>query len=422
MATGLVPALQAPRVDLVRSLKPGQRGAVGDRRQDAMRNVFVTAEVALSLMLLVGAGLLVRSLSGVLQVGRGFQTDHRLFASVTIPARYGDARVIQTAKDVLERVRAMPEVASAAVVSGRPLSRGSTGLGLAAPERPDVTGAEVPWGTWRLISSDYFKTIGVRLLSGREFMPDDVDAKPRRVVISQRVSDLFWPKETAVGRSIVLWKGQGDTPGEVVGVVSDMRERGLEADPTLAVYFAGGEMTTDMNPVMHTRGGPTDAIPSLRAAVGAVDKALPLSNVTSLEQIVDQSVATRRFTMLLLVAFAALAFALALAGVSGVLAYSVARRTSEIGVPLALGARHARVLRLVLAQGLRPVVIGIAIGVAGAWWASSVMTSLLFGVTARDPWTYAAVAAALVVTGAVACYLPARQVLGVHPVVALRSE
>jgi len=422
VATGLVPALQAPRAQLVQSLRQGQRGSVGDRRQAIVRNVFVGAEVALSLMLLVGAGLLVRSLVQVLQIDRGFQSENRVMASVAIPAQYGEARILQTSRDILGRLRAVPDVVSAAAVSGRPLSRGSTGLGLAIPERPDEPGGAVPWGTWRLISNDYFKTMGLSLLRGRDFTDDDMMAKPRRVVVSQRLADTFWPGENAVGRTLILWKGQGESRGEVIGVVANMRERGLESDPTLAVYFAGGELTTSLQLVVHTRRDADAMIPAIRGLIANVDKALPISNIRTLADVVDQSVGARRFTMMLLVAFAGLALILALAGVYGVLAYAVTRRTAEIGVRLALGAGPRRVLRLVLAQGMRPVLIGLAVGLAAAYWLSQVMTSLLFQVDARDPWTYITVSAALAAIGALACYLPARQVLRVDPVVALRIE
>jgi predicted lysophospholipase L1 biosynthesis ABC-type transport system permease subunit len=237
------------------------------------------------------------------------------------------------------------------------------------------------------------------------------------------VADLLWPGQNPIGRTIVLWKGQQETPAEVVGVVGNMREQSLEADPTLAVYFpAGGGGSTSLNLVMHTRRAPEDIVPALRAAVAGIDGNLPISNVRSLDEMVSRSVATRRFTVFLLATFAALAVVLALAGVYGVLAYSVARRTSEIGVRLALGAAHPQVLRLVLAQGLRPVAIGLAIGIVIALLVSRLMSSLLFGITGTDPLTYVVAAAAFALTAALACYVPARQVLRVDPVVALRVE
>jgi putative ABC transport system permease protein len=422
VVTGLAPALQTPISDVVPVLRQGQRGTVGDRRHLRLRNIFVVTEVALSLMLLVGAGLLVRSLMQVLTVERGFETPDRLMVTVAIPGSYGEARIGQTAKDVLERVRALPNVASAAAVSGRILSRGSTGLGLAAPDQPDVAGAEVPWATWRMISTDYFKTIGLPILKGREFGPNEEFGKPMRTVISQRVADLFWPNQNPIGRSIVLWKGQSQSIGEVIGVVGNMRERGLEADPTLAVYFPGADRSSNLQLIVHTHGKPEAAVSSIRAAITAVDRNLPISNVRTLEDVVGASLATRRFTMLLLGTFAVLALVLALAGVYGVLAYAVARRTSEIGVRLALGARHHGLLGLVVAQGMRPVVIGLVLGLGAAIWLSRLMTSLLFEITPGDPMTYVIVSAALALTGLIACYLPARQVLRVDPVIALRTD
>ena len=422
VATGLVPALQTPQANVVTVLRHGQRGAVGDRRQARLRSVFVGAEVAISLVLLVGAGLLVRSLFGVLTVDRGFQTDNRLMATVSIPTAAGEPRMRQLIDDVMTRVRTMPDVISAAAVSGRPLSRGSTGLGLAAADRPDPAGAAVPWGTWRIITTDYFKTLGLPLVAGRNFTESDIPGKPWRTVISKRVADLFWPDQNAVGRTLILWKGQTEIPAEVVGVVANMRERGLEGDPTLAVYFPSDGLTNSLQLILHTRRDPNEVIPALRATVAGVDRNLPISNIRTLADAVTGSVATRRFTMLLLAGFAGLALVLAVAGVYGVLAYAVARRTSEIGVRLALGARHQRVLGLVMVQGLRPVVLGIATGLVGAYWLSQLTTTLLFGVTARDPMTYVLACLALTAIALLACYLPARRVLAVDPMVALRTE
>ena len=423
IATGLAPALHAPLEDVLPSIRHGQRGAVGDRRQSRLRSVFVCAEVALSVTLLVGAGLLVRSLGQVLTSERGFGTDNRLFATISIPGSYPEGRVVQTTKDLLARVRAMPEVISVASISGRPLAGGGTGLGLAAADLPDTPGAAVPWASWRIVSKDYFETMAVPLLAGRGFTDDEVIGKPWRTIISARVADLLWPNQNPIGRTIVLWKGQGDSRAEVVGVVGNMREQSLEVDPTLAVYFpAGGRASTSVDLVMHTRRPPENLVPALRAIVAGIDANLPMSNVRSLDEIVSRSVATRRFTVFLLAMFAGLADILALAGVYGVLAYSVTRRTSEIGVRLALGAAHQQVLRLVLAQGLRPVAIGLAIGIVLALVVSRLMASLLFGITGSDPLTYVVAAAAFAITAALACYLPARQVLRVDPVVALRVE
>jgi predicted permease len=422
IATGLVPALQTPVADIVTALRHGQRGSVGDRHHDRLRRLFVAAEVALSVVLLVGAGLLVRSLTQVLAVDRGFQTDHRLVVNVAMPGGYPQPKAAQTSRDILDRIRAMPQVQSVAFVSSVPLGPGSTGLGFAAADKPD-DGAAVPWATWRVITPDYFQTMGVPLLAGRTFAKDE-PVKETRTVISKRVADLLGPGQNAVGRTIILWKGQGDQRGEVIGVVGNMRERGLENDPTMAVYFAANPDSgrTVMDLVIRTRTEPTSITPDLRAAIVAIDPKVPVSNVRSLDDMVATSVATRRFTMLLLAGFAALALILALAGVGGVLAYTIARRTPEIGLRLALGAEHHGLLRFVLLQGLRPVAIGLVIGLGATFWLSTLMSSLLFGIRPGDPTTYLVVSALLIATTIAACYVPARRVLSVDPSISLRTD
>jgi putative ABC transport system permease protein len=423
LVTGLIPALRTPIGDIVPALRAGQRGATGDRVQNRMRAAFVTVEVALSLILLVGAGLLVRSLLTVLSVDRGFHTENRMLMTVNIPGSYGRPRMEQLNAELIARLKEAPSLVSVAAVSGRPMSPGSTGLGIGAADQPDSPGSDVPWASWRIVTSDYFKTMGLPLIAGRNFSEQDLISKPWRAIISKRVADTLWPGQNPIGRTMILWKGQGDSRGEVIGVVADMRERRLDADPTLAVYFpAYGTAMGSMQIVMHTRGRPQDTIPVVRTIVSGVDRNLPISNIRTLEEIVTASVATRRMTVMLLVIFASLALVLALAGVYGVLAYSVARRTSEIGVRLALGAEHRGVLRLVVAQGLRPVMIGAALGLGVMFWLSRLMASLLFEITPNDPLTYVTVVIAILIVGAAACYVPARRVLRVDPAIALRAE
>jgi putative ABC transport system permease protein len=422
--TGLVPALRTPMGNILPALRPGARGSAGDRGQTRLRHAFVTTEVALALLLLVGAGLLVRSLIGVLTVDRGFTTANRLIVTVSLPSSYGSPRLAQINEDILTRLKALPGITAAAAVNVRPLARGSVGLGLGAADKPDTPGTPVPWATWRVITPDYFKAMGLRLIAGREFTSQDVISKPWRAIISKRTADLLWPGENPIGKTAILWKGQSNTQGEIVGVVSDMRERGLEQNPTLAVYFpAGGAMdATTLQIVMHTTGRPQDAVPAVRTLVKDVDPNLPVSNIRTLDEIVSLSLATRRLTMWLLAAFAGLALVLALAGVYGVLAYSVSRRTAEIGVRLALGAEHRHVLRSVVVAGMRPVAVGAAIGLAAAIWLSRFMANLLFEVRPHDPATYVAMGAAVAVIALLACYIPARRVLRIDPAVALRVE
>jgi putative ABC transport system permease protein len=424
IVTGLLPALRAPVVTVASALRAGQRGAVGDRHNDRLRAGFVVAEVALSLTLLVGAGLLVRSLTQVLGTERGFETEQRLLATVSLPAAHTPDRRAEIVTRILSSLDALSQTVSVAAVSSPPLSSGSTGLGIVAADNPDIAESSVPWATWRIVTKDYFRAMGLPLVAGRGFTEQDIIEKPWRVVVSKRLADLLWRGESPIGRTAILWKGQSNRPGEVIGVVGDMRERGLEEPPTYAVYFPayGALGVTTLQLVMHTEGRPEALVPALRSVVADIDPGLPVSGVRTLEEVVTRSVATRRFTMLLLAVFAGLAVILAAAGVYGVLAYTVARRTAEIGVRLALGAAPRQVLRRVFARGMYPVLAGLAVGLVATFALSRLMGSLLFEVQPNDPFTYLAAAASLLVVAAFGCYWPTRQVLRVDPVVALRTD
>jgi putative ABC transport system permease protein len=425
--TGLVPALRAPYTDLVSALREGERSVAGSRRAGHLRRSLVAIEVALSLILLVGAGLLMRSFGNVLGVERGFRTENRVMFDVGFSGAQTEAdaaRQGQQLIDLLSRIRAMPQVTAAAVVHIRPLRGSGTGLGFGAADRPDATGTEIPWAGWRLVSNNYFKTLGVPLLTGRDFTEQDlIRERPRKVIISKRIADLLWPGENAIGRQLVLWKGQNGGPGEVIGVVGDMRDWGLTDDPTYAVYFPTyGTVLSPAHYVVHSALPMSALIPMIRTALAELDPALPLSGVQSLDDIVGDSVASRRFTMMLLATLAAVALLLAIAGVYGVLSYTVSQRRSEVGVRLALGASRASVLRLVMVQGLAPVAIGIVMGAVGAIVLSRFMASLLFGMTPLDLPTYVGVAALLLGAAALSCYLPARDAMRVDVLQALREE
>jgi len=420
--SGLAPALHAPYKNLVSSLREGDRTQTGSRAQRRLRAMLVTAEVALSLMLLIGAGLLVRSFHRMLQVDRGFQTENRLLVAVNIPRAYME-RADDLKARFLARLESAPAVISAASVNSRPITGWDPGMGIVASERPNGSNGSFPWAGWRIVSGDYFRTIGIPLLKGRTFTEHDVLGKPWRVIISQRLAEMLWPGEDPVGRQALLWKGQGNNAAEVIGVVGNQRERGLEADPTLTVYIPSyGSGPGPIQFVVHTAGAPTTITSMLRSILKEVDPNLPVADVQSMDEVVSQSVAPRRFNMLLLAVFAAVALLLAMTGVYGVLAYSVARRTAEIGLRVALGASPGRVLRLILGQGMRPIAAGIVIGLGGAFALSRFIASLLFGVKPIDPITYAAVVLTVTVTALLSCYVPARRALRVDPVAALREE
>lgn len=382
----------------------------------------MTAEVALSLMLLIGAGLLVRSFHRTLQVDRGFQSENRLLVTVNIPGAYRE-RANDLKASFLARVDSLPGVISAASVNSRPITGWDPGMGIVASDRPNGTNGSFPWAGWRIVSGDYFRTIGIPLLKGRTFTEHDTLGKPWRVIISQRLAETLWPGEDPVGHQALLWKGQSNFPAEVVGVVGNQRERGLEADPTLTVYIPSyGSGPGPVEFVVHTAGSPAAITPMLRSVLKEVDPNLPLADVQSMDEVVSQSVAPRRFNMLLLIVFAGVALLLAMTGVYGVLAYSVARRTAEIGLRVALGASPGRVLRLILGQGMQPIAAGIVIGLAGASALSRFISSLLFGVKPIDPVTYAVVVLTVTLTALLSCYVPARRALRVDPVAALREE
>jgi predicted permease len=296
-------------------------------------------------------------------------------------------------------------------------------LGFGAADRPDATGKEIPWAGWRIVSNDYFKTLGLPLIAGRDFTEQDKIGRPWKVIISKRIAELLWPGKDAVGRTLVLWKGQGESTGEVIGVVGDMRDWGLTDDPTYSVYLSVYGTTLSPAPlVVHTSLSKATLVPMLRSVLAQLDPTVPLSGATTLDEIVGDSVAARRFTMLLLAALAVIALVLASAGIYGVLSYAVSQRRSEMGLRMALGASGRSVLKLVMFQGMRPVVIGLVIGIGGALALSRLMTSLLFGLTPADLPTYAVVAVLLAGAAALACYIPARDALRVDVTATLKNE
>jgi len=425
VAAGLVPALRAPTRQLVAALREGERSVAGNRRAGRLRAGLVSIEVALSLMLLVGAGLLVRSFGQLLGTERGFRTDQQVLFDVSMPPIRSEedfARAALLQEQYLARVRAIPRVTAAAAVSMPPLRGIGTGMGFAAGDRPVPDGA-VPWASWRRVSDGYFETMGVPLLAGRDFDDRDGRGSPLRVIISRSIAERLWPGENAVGREFIAWQGQGENSAEVIGVVGDMRDWGLADGPSLAVYLPFHERTWDVVTfVARTQMAPAALTPLLRAALDELDPSLPLGEARSFESLVGESLSARRFTMVLLAALAGLALLLALAGVYGVLAYTVSRRRPEIGMRMALGASARDVLGLVVTQGLRPVAVGVIAGLAGAAALSRLMSSLLFGVTAGDPATYAGVAVLLLGASLVACLVPARGATRVDVLTTLREE
>ncbi len=422
--TGLVPAFQTSGTDAASILRAGALNIAGNRSQNRLRGGLVTVEVALSLVLLVGAGLLVRSFGELLSAERGFDSENRLLASVNIPDSYSAAEATEFKRQLLERVTALQPVVNASLVHIRPLSGGSTGLGFVRPDQPDPEGG-IPWASWRLVTPGYFETLGVPVLRGRDFNQDDLSFAgegPFPTIISQRIAELLWPGEDPIGRTITLWAGQTERPGQVLGVVGDMRERGIDAGPTLAVYlpFLSAGWAPEL--VVHATAEPSALVPAIRGILTELDSSVPLSDIATLEEMVGRSMGSQRFVMLLVGTFAVLALLLALAGVYGVQSYSVARQTSEIGVRVAMGASKAQILRKVVLQAMRPTILGVGLGLGGAFVLSRFMESLLFEVGTTDPLTYGGVALLLILAALFSAWIPARRAARVDPVMAFRTE
>lgn len=422
---GLVPALQASRTNVVASLKEGGRsGGTGAARQRA-RSCLVVAEVAVALVLLVGAGAMLRSFLRLQAVDPGFRAHHVLTVRLgLLPSRYGEAQQ-QTAfqRALLERVRALPGVEAAAVTNHLPtvsdFARAFTIGG-----RPVPPPGEWPVARFRAVTPEYFRAMGIPVLRGRAFSELDSEEAPGVALINQTLARQHWPAQDPLGQRINLEKPDRlHAWRTVVGVVGDVRHRGLDAkvQPEVYVpYYQMPEASTAM--VVRTLAEPATLALAARAAVRAVDPDQPVGEVRALEQVVadSESVGSRRTVLLLLGAFAALAVALAAVGVYGVISYSVARRTQEIGVRMALGAQSSDLVRMVVRQALILALAGLALGVVAALVLTRFLARLVFEVSPADPITFGAVALLLFVVAVLASYLPARAATRVDPLTALR--
>jgi putative ABC transport system permease protein len=428
--SGIAPALQTHAGGTASAMRDSDH-QTGSREQGRLRALLVTAEVAISFLLLIGAGLLIRSFTELMNVNRGFQTENRLIFSVSMPQSYSQNGTGKQFLDrFFQRLSSVPQVMAAGAVSSRPVEGGDTGMGITAvPASKSGHPGPPPWAGWRIVTPGYFQALGLPLLRGRVFDEQDKPitdergqpAPGRRVVVSQRVAKLLFANEDAVGKHVALW-GSMDLVAEVIGVVADSRERGPASDPTLTVYLPYGRNAVVSEFVLHTRGNPLAVAPAVRAIVTGLDPNLPVADVRSFEEVVQRSLSPQRFNVILLTAFSGLALLLATTGIYGVLAYSMNRRTAEIGLRVALGASRSNVLGIVLSQGMRPALAGILLGALGAWWLSRYLEALLFGIKPFDVFTYVTVAALLLATALLACLLPGRRAMRIDPAVALRTE
>jgi putative ABC transport system permease protein len=427
---GLAPAFQASRFNLNETLKEGGRDAAAARGGNRIRGLLVVAEVAVSLVLLVGAGLLINSFLRLRNVDPGFRTDNLLTMSVVLPQqKYPDhARRTAFYTDMIRRVEQLPGVRSASVTNWIPLVMQGDSIGVTIEGQPaPVPGqGKLPVIVTRVIGPHYFGTMGIQLLEGRVFEEgrDRADS-PCVIVVGESVAGKYWPGESAVGKRIA--PGRPESPEDwcqVVGVVKDVRQRELSSEPNPLMYLTY-EQAGFFAPrylVVSTEGDPLALAGTVRKTVWEVDRDQPVSNVSTMEGVLSESIARQRFSTLLFGVFAAVALVLAAVGIYGVMSYSMAQRTREIGIRMALGAQRRDVLRLAVGQGLRLVAVGVAVGLAGALTLSRVMSGLLYGISATDPATLVTISLILVAVALLASYIPARRAAKVDPLIALRYE
>ena len=423
---GLVPAIHAARFSLTGALREGGRGSGQSARHARLRSTLVVFEVSLALLLLIGSGLLLRSLVRILHVPPGFDPQGVIAFDLDLPGtRYGKPeQSAQFFRDLLPRLNALPGVVSASAVVPLPLSDDSIGTSFEIEGRP-VPKSEQPSTQFRCIGLDYFRTMHIPVIAGRTFTASDTRGSAPVVIINQTLAHKFFPNENPIGKRIKPGiSDTGDTVmREIVGVVGDVRHRRLWRAPDPETYTPYDQVAIGgMTLVVRAAADPQALMPMIRNEVKKVDAELPLYNVRTLDDYVSGSVAQRRFTALLLGIFAVVALLLAAVGLYGVMSYGVAQRTHEIGVRVALGAESSDVLWLVVGQGLRLTMLGVVLGWLGALAVSRFLSGMLYGVAGDDPVTFAAVAAVFVAVALAACYVPARRATRVDPLVALRYE
>jgi putative ABC transport system permease protein len=420
---GLAPALEASKPNLMETLKEGGQSATGGARGNRIRSVWVVSEVALAVIVLVGAGLLIRSLIRLQQVDPGFDAGNVLaLRLILFPARYRQPEpVIAFYEQLRQRLAALPGVQAVGTISELPLSGQQNDYGFRVEGRPRDPNRRMD-ADWRRVDHGYFRAMNIPLLRGRAFTEQEARADSRVAIISDILARRFFPDEDTVGKRLLFDFGQ-EMPFEIIGVVGDVHHRALHIGVHQTIYFPSLRLR-DSNLVIRAAGAPANLAADVRRAVQEVDKNLPVSSIRPMEEFLFNSMAQQRLNTFLLSAFAALALFQAVIGVYGVMAYSVTQRTHEIGVRLALGARMRDVLVLVLRQGMRLALLGVVTGLLGALALTRlVMTrSLLFEVSPTDPATFAAISALLMAVMLLACYIPARRAARVDPMVALRCE
>jgi putative ABC transport system permease protein len=430
---GLLPAARFTRTDVNEALKQGQSRGSSDSGGSKTRGLLVVSEVALSLVLLIGAGLMLRTLLQLSSVRPGFDPNNVLTAALPVPNTKfpSPAAQISFCDQVLRELRAMPGVESAGLIDSLPLDGGGSHQPVAMEGQPVVPMADQPEVDVRVISPGYLHAMRIPLVRGRDLNDADVAGRPPVVLISESMAKRFWPNENPIGKHVTLTFFP-DAVREVAGVVGDVKQDSLDQNrPVEMLYWPVSQITAPpsetwrsfgLSLAVRTSADPTSAISAVTTAVHLVDPEMPVEQLVTMEGLISASLFPQRFNVLLLGAFAGLALVLAAVGIYSVLSYTVRRRVREIGIRMALGASHSDVLRMVVSDGMKPILLGVAIGLAAALALSRVVASLIFGVRATDPLTFAAVALLLVAVGLLATILPAYRATRVEPVRILRDE
>ena len=421
---GLAPALQASRTDIQTTLKDGGRLTTGAARAGT-RKALLIAEVGLSLVLLAGAGLLVRSMYNLLRVDLGFNADNLLTMRLSLAGGKYDPQKSRVFYDeCLARVRAVPGAQSAALAHSLPIQGTNWSGEFVAADKPAPSRADMPESDYLRVSANYFETMGIRLLRGRLFTAADTPESAPVIIINETLARRIWPGEDPVGKRVKQGSEIEDSPWrEVVGVVNDVKMNGVDLPTTMQTYLPFSQMPGEsLGLIVRAERNPTALASAVEQAIHAIDKDLPVYSIFTMDQLLGNSLAQRRLTLILMASFAALAMLLAAVGVYGVIAYTVRQRTNELGIRMALGARAGDVLKLILRDGLKLVSIGVALGLAAAFALTRWMESLLFEVRPTDPLTFCLIAVVLLCVALMACWVPARRATQVDPLLALRRD
>ncbi|MGB2900213.1 MAG: ABC transporter permease [Candidatus Acidiferrum sp.] len=426
---GFLPSYVSAHSQISQTLREGGRGSSTGKRRRFARSAFVVAQLSLALVLLAGSGLLIRSFVRLVGVHPGFDTAHLLTFKVSLPqSKYGNDKLCMAFfRQLLARIGAVPGVRSVTMENFPPLTGLGAATGVHLLNQPQVALMDLPVANVRVVGPEYFSTMSIPLRSGRLFSEQELAEEKHVAIINQAFADKYLNGVNPLGQKAVIYMKSlaesGNQTSEIIGVVGDVRQMGLDVAAEPTVYWPMPELVySGMTILVRTSSDPLSVVSAIHTELQQLDREQPMASIATMEQLLADSLSRARFTMLLLGIFAAVALLLAAVGIYGLIAYSVTQRTQELGIRIALGAQRRDVLRLVLSHGTRLTLLGLALGIAAALAITRLLASLLFGISATDPLTFAGVAALLAFVALLACFIPARRATRVDPIVALRYE